>query len=202
MNIRWKKQEALRRSIRRMRAGIQPVCGLFFCLFLFVLLVVLMELFRYHTSVLYLEDALAASGLAAAVVDLEEYGISHTIRIRDGEESYRKYVQALQDNLCLDEHWNSGKEQLIAGNVRMERFIIYTVNEQECYSRERDGAGHWHLRQAPKEGMYAPNGQAVEETAIYGEVSFEVQGMWGIRLRAQKGILVDVCGEERKRGKE
>lgn len=192
MNMRWRSSVAPQRSIRSLAAGIEPVWGMFFCLFLFALLMVQMELFRYHTSALYLEDALAASGLAAAVVDLEEYGISNEIRIRDKEDCYRKYEQALRENLGLNQQWESGNPQLIAGNVRIERFIIYNVSTQGSYCEERDRQGKWRLQQAPAEGMYAPNGQLVEQTGVYGEVSYEVQGNWGIILRARKGALVDV----------
>ena len=192
MNIRCRSGVALRPSIKRMAAGIEPVCGMFFCLFLFVLIMVQMELFRYHTSALYLEDALAASGLAAAVVDLEEYGISDEIRIRDREECYRRYEQALRSNLGLNEQWQSEREQWITGNVQIEQFIIYTVGAGGSYSESRDAQGQWSLQQSLGEEIYAPNGRLIQQTGIYGQVSYDVKGLWGITLRARKGVLVDV----------
>ena len=202
MNIRWKKCAAPRRSIKALPAEIELACGLFFCLFLFVLLVVQMELFRYHTSALYLEDALAASGLAAAVVDLEEYGLTNEIIIRDRENCYEQYEQALCRNLGLDEQWQSGNEQLIAGNVKLERFIIYNVSFGGSSCEDRDARGNWNVQQAPGDGMYAPNGRLVEQTGVYGEVSYDVKGFLGIRLRARKGVLVDVVSDNWKGERE
>ena len=62
---------------------IQWVTGLWFLLFLGILLCAALQMDIYRSSSQYLEDALAASNLAAAVVDVEEYGISNEIRIDD-----------------------------------------------------------------------------------------------------------------------
>ena len=76
MNLRRKGYPP--QSIRPRAAGGQAgwSAGLFFLLFLAVLLRGFIQLEIYRTTSLYLEDALAASNLASAVVDVEEYGIS------------------------------------------------------------------------------------------------------------------------------
>ena len=55
--------------------------GVGFLLFLGVLLSACMQMEVFRASSQYMEDALAASNLAAAVVDVEEYGISHKLLI-------------------------------------------------------------------------------------------------------------------------
>ena len=55
------------------------MAGLFITLFLGVMLCAVLQLEHYRAASLYLEDALAASNLASAVVDVQEYGISHNI---------------------------------------------------------------------------------------------------------------------------
>ena len=59
------------------------VLSLFFCLFLGVFLCSFFQMESYKMSSAYLEDALAASNLASAVMDVREYGISGRIWIAD-----------------------------------------------------------------------------------------------------------------------
>ncbi len=77
----WKKG-FLRQSIKKTEEGqLEWITGLFFLLILGILLCGTLQLDVFRASAVYLEDALAASNLASAVIDVEEYGISHTILI-------------------------------------------------------------------------------------------------------------------------
>ncbi len=46
-----------------------------------------------------MEDALALSNLASAVIDIEEYGITQKVLITDPEQAYERYCHALRENL-------------------------------------------------------------------------------------------------------
>ena len=80
------KSEYPRRSIsflyRKDCGQIGWSVGFFFLVYLSVLMFAILSLEELRFSSDYLEDALAASNLASAIVDLEEYGISHTLRLR------------------------------------------------------------------------------------------------------------------------
>lgn len=190
--MNWKKKEPLQLSIKKWNAGIEPVCGLFFFLFLFVFLTVQLELTRYSTSGWYLEDALAASNLASAVIDLEEYGISHRICIRDYEQAYVLFQQAVKGNLNLDENWESVGIGLIAGPVKIQRYIIYNVQAGEIISRERTQEGNWRIATGARGTVYAPDGELIVHTGIYSEITYKVKGLFGREINACKGKLVDI----------
>lgn len=185
-----KKRECLLQSIER--GEISWTLGLWFLLFLGVILCALMQMEAFRASSQYMEDALAASNLAAAVIDVREYGISHRLQIDSPEAAYERYRKALRTNLGLDDGWECGNRGLISGPVRIKRFIVYNVNgsEIDIYSFDENGV------QARCSGIpgqeRAPNGIKVESTGIYSEISYQINGIFGLRITARKGKLADV----------
>lgn len=166
--------------------------GLWFMLFLGIILCALLQTEIFRASSQYMEDALAASNLAAAVIDVREYGISHRLKIDSPEAAYERYRRAVRANLNLDDRWECRNRGLISGPVCIESFIVYNVNggEVDVYSFDRSGAA------AHRHGVVgqerAPNGMKVENTGIYSEISYQVKGFLGIEVTARKGKLADV----------
>lgn len=191
-----KKREYQLRRINGSLGSIQWVVGLFFLLFLIALLSTEMQLGAYRVSGLYLEDALAASNLASAVIDIEEYGISHTIQIADPKEAYRKYRMAVKDNLQLDENWVGRNASLISGPVTVVKYIVYNVKEDEVKIYHIDSEGRLREDIGMLGAVAAPNGMSIETTGIYSEIAFPIKGVWGITVTAHKGKLVDIVGEK------
>lgn len=185
-----KKKECLLQSTESGQIG-WPL-GLWFMLFLGILLCVLLQLETFRASSQYMEDALAASNLAAAVIDVEEYGISHRLRIRDADEAYDRYRRAVRANLSLNELWECENKGLISGPVCIENFTVYNVSgsEVEVCSYDRDGAATRRYGTLGQET--APNGIKVESTGIYSEISYQIKGVLGIEVTARKGKLADV----------
>ncbi|MBE5862945.1 MAG: hypothetical protein E7295_08855 [Lachnospiraceae bacterium] len=195
-----RKKEYRRRSIEEdvMRGvdkgQITIFAGLFFTLFFAVVLSGYLQMEMIRSSSGYLEDALAASGLAAALIDVREYGSSHVLRIRDANESYEQYCACLKANLGLDENWECENKHLISGQVKLENYTIYNVTgDQVEYCRLDGGGQEWHTGRLGQ--VLAPNGQVVERTGTYGEISYPFQGLWGLTMQARKGKLVDIVGE-------
>lgn len=185
-----KKKECLLQSTESGQIGWS--LGLWFMLFLGILLCVLLQLETYRASSQYMEDALAASNLAATVIDVEEYGISHKLRISSLDEAYSRYLRAVRENLSLNNLWECENRELISGPVQIENFTVYNVSgcEVEVSSFDRSGAAvRWYgvLGQET-----APNGIKVENTGIYSEISYQIRGIFGIEVTARKGKLVDV----------
>ena len=132
----WKKG-FLRQSIKKTEEGqLEWITGLFFLLILGILLCGTLQLDVFRASAVYLEDALAASNLASAVIDVEEYGISHTILIEDPDRAYEIYLSALQGNLNLNEEWECPGKGLIGGQVRVLDYIVYNVHEDNVVNLE------------------------------------------------------------------
>lgn len=189
---RIKRTKAISCQLRKRVGSIQWVTGFFFLLFLTLLLCVQVQVDVYRASSLYLEDALAASNLASAVIDIEEYGISHTIRIADVAEAYERYQVAVKENLELDDNWECGNPTLISGKVTIEEYVVYNVEQERvntfCISKE----GNISKTSGALGEVKAPNGIIVEATSVYSEISFPVKGILGITTQAHKGKLADI----------
>lgn len=164
-------------------------------LFLMALIVVLFQFktYVYMVTGAYVEDALAASALASALIDVEEYGRSHNIRIADTQNAFWTYRDALYYNLALDEEGFSEKTELLTGKVRLERYIVYNVSDEEIQIASYDGEGNCLGLESAQPGMVqTPDGILVEHTTIYSRVSFQVTGLLGGIIDAGKEKSVDI----------
>ena len=112
------------RAWKAEKGQIAWITGPLLILFLGILLCTFLQVEVFRMSSVYMEDALAASNLAAAVIDVEEYGISHKLVISDVEKSYERYCEALKGNLGLNEAWECENKHLIAGAVSIEKYIV------------------------------------------------------------------------------
>ncbi len=182
------------RPLRNIESGqIHTVYGLFAMLFLMILGMTQFQLAACRASSDYLEDALAAGDLAAALIDVREYGSSHKLVIPDPEVAYETYLQALQTNLQLREDGTSAMEGLVSGPVRVLRYEVYNVDEEtgevEIYSLREGG----FVRSTGRLGsVEAPNGQKVGSTGIYSEITYPLEGIFGMEIPAHKGKLAEV----------
>lgn len=188
-----RKKGCLLRNTERGQIGWTVGLGALLFLGIFLSACVQMEVFRASSQ--YLEDALAASNLAAAVVDVEEYGISHALLVASPEDAFALYCTAIKGNLNLDDAWECPNKGLISGPVHVERFMVYNVVrdtvEVSCFNAD----GTLNYWQGTLGQETAPNGIAVEHTGIYSEISYQIRGVFGIIVPAVKGKLVDVVGK-------
>lgn len=192
-----KKKECLLRKIKlKNRGSIQWVNGFFFLLLLTFLLCAELQRSVWHSAGLYLEDALAASNLASAVIDVEEYGISHRVKISNVWAAYELYKDAVKGNLQLNDSWECANSALIAGPVIIESYIVYNVDEDGVNIYQVASGGGVTVSQGVRGSVRAPNGKVITATSVYSEISFPVKGIWGISAQAHKGKLVDIvsCG--------
>ncbi|MCM1191537.1 MAG: hypothetical protein NC123_09280 [Butyrivibrio sp.] len=190
-----KKKGCLLQSTERGQIG--WALGLWFMLFLGILLCALLQLEIFRASSQYMEDALAASNLAAAVIDVEEYGISHKLQIHDTGEAYDRYRKAVRANLSLNDLWECENKGLISGPVRIENFTVYNVSGSQVEVCSFGENGTEVRRYGTLGSETAPNGMKVENTGIYSEISYRIKGVLGIEVTARKGKLVDVVKSER-----
>ena len=187
---------SLRRAWAVSEEGQTTLCtGLFFLLFFSVVLVSYLQMEMVRSSSAYMEDAIAASGLASALIDVQEYGSTHVLRIPDVKHAYERYCTALKANLGLDENWECHNKRLISGRVTIDNYTVYNVTGESVSYCSYDG-GREHWSEGKKGNVLAPNGQVIERTGVYGEISYSFTGIWGLSVNARKGKLVDVVGEE------
>lgn len=198
-----RKRGFLRRSIRklgnsgRFPAGkeggqIEGLTGLFFTLFLGLLLCAVLQMEHYRAASLYLEDALAASNLASAIVDVREYGISHSILIARPEEAFQTYRWAVRENLNLNEAWEGQAGSLVRGPICIVQYIVYNVKSDEVTVYRFDENGQMTQWREMPGNVTAPNGSHVENTSVYSEIAYEEEAFFGVRVKAHKGNLADV----------
>lgn len=171
------------------------VLGLFLILFLAILLYMQLQLAMYKASARYLEDALALSNLASAVIDIREYGSTHKVHITDQEQAYAGYCSAVRENLGLNENYEAVGHKLISGKVEIRNYIIYNVTGTKVQVWERNGDGRILEWEGTLGEVRTPGGQTIENTGVYSEITYPVEGFLGITVTAEKSKLVDVVSE-------
>lgn len=197
--------ESIRENPARQDSGqAEWVTGLFFILILQILLYTQLQIASWQSTGMYLEDALAASNLASALIDVEEYGRSHKTLISDPVSAYGVYLNAVKENLGLDQQWESANKGLISGRVEIVDYVIYNVDQDIVSACRIDESGTVSERWTGVRGVErAPNGQLIEHTGVYSEIRFPVSGFPGVEIPAHKGKLVDILverGEENEGG--
>ncbi len=197
MDMKLKNQGLLPQSIKygKENGKISLFVGMYFVLFLTIILYASLQIERFRAASLYLEDALAASNLGAALVNLREYGKTHKILVPEAETCYEMYQYMLSQNLNLYGYNEPLPESFIEGRVTIASFIIYNVDGQVVTEYFYPKMGTSGVRQTSLSEAYAPNGVKIENTSIYSEVKFKVKCFPGLLVEAHKGKLVDIVGD-------
>lgn len=172
---------------------VEIVMGMF--AFLLVLIVMLfgLKISQFMITGAYVEDALAASNLASALIDVEEYGRNYTIKIAEPQEAFEIYREALAVNLKLDEEGKSIQRELLAGPVKILSYIVYNVTGDHTEIYFFDGNGCLEDTQTAVVGqVLTPDGKLVETTTIYSKVEFAVQGIGQQFVTVRKEKSVDI----------
>ena len=166
--------------------------SLYFILFVLVIIASILQIHTYLIIKDNTEDALAASNLASAVIDIEEYGINHNIVVSNPDNAYRLFQDALKINMGLDEEWNSTDHSGISGEVIIQEYIIYNVRGSNVDIYHFGNTTYFHTVAGGLGIVEAPNGQKIESTSVYSKISFTVEGIFNIRTEAVKDNLVDI----------
>lgn len=172
-------------------------------MFLFtVLLITILFGFRvsqYMVTSAGVEDALAASNLASAIIDLEEYGKSHIICVEDPEAAFWRYREALMVNLGLDNYLNTTNREFLASKVDILQYIVYNVRGNHISICTLDGKGKMQSQTTGRKGnVFTPDGVQVETTTIYSKIGFWVNGLLEQEIYAEKEKSIDImrCDSE------
>ncbi len=177
---------------------IEMLTGIYLIVMLVILLSAQTQIRVFMAAGSYVEDALTASNLASAVADYREYGRSGRIVIADPKAAYQLYCDALRQNLCLDENWESSRHDLICGQVKVLMYEIYIVegNNITIYSYGTEGE---NVKCVPDGlgSVYTPDRILVETTSVYSRIGFSVKGIFGTELFAVKEKTVDIVGEQK-----
>ena len=192
----WRKSGCLQRKIKS-TGKIDLLMGLVAVFVVSLIMLVCLKIAHFMIAGAYVEDALAASNLASALIDVKAYGRDHTLRISDPQGAYEIYKAALSINLQLDEEGRSFQQELLEGPVQVMEYIIYNVNENRVEMFELDSNDNMQAKSAGDVGkVYTPEGVLVESTTIYSRVRFGVAGLGQQYIQAEKEKSVDVKRNE------
>ncbi len=166
-------------------------------------IVVILILFIYRLHVIKItkytvEDAIAASNLAAAVIDLEEFGSTNEIVIKSSDDAYRIFQEALRDNLNLDGSFNPDKVGLMKGKVTIDTFIVYNVKDNDITQISYDSLGNSTINEYPDSTglLYTPDNKCIYSTTIYSKIGFSIKGYQDEEYYVYKENSVDIVNND------
>lgn len=188
-------QQKTRWRLKKQPGQVEWTYGLFGVLFLSIVICVQLQIIQYQSTNLYIEDALAASNLASALVDLEEYGRTHHIVISNPQRAYQKYCEAMKENLNLNHQWECQNKAAIWSGVEVVEYIIYNINTEYIEICRMDRQGRMEKQRGELGKVTAPNGVLVVATSVYSEVRYLVKGFLDLDVEGRKGKLVDIVEE-------
>ena len=180
--------------MKKKRGSLEYLIGL---MMITVLCILVLFGYRMHvikTTKNYVEDGLAASNLAAAVIDLKEYGATNRILVDDFSKAYDRYKEALADNLMLDADFMPEDDRLICGRVTVEEFAVYEVNGDEIAETSIDENGIISEKEYPDMAgkMATPDGAPITTVTIYSRIGFLITGYMDETYYVHKENSVDI----------
>lgn len=184
----------IRQLNKKRRGEIATFTLVYLILFLLVIEAFALQIRQYLALKSDTEDALAASNLATAVVDIQEYGISHNLIVADPDSAYRIFQDTIRVNLNLTDTWMDSTGR-ISGPVTVEQYVVYNVRGEDVEVHSYGpGVTYASVVTGGKGSLTAPNGKIIESTSIYSRISYHVAGYFGTDVPAVKDNLVDIVG--------
>lgn len=146
----------------------------------------------------YTSDALVTSNLAAATVDLKEYGTSNKIINNDFEKSFNEFSRSIKENLKLDNGFVPISKNMISSKVTIDTFSIYNVVGNDIQLTKRQANGNV-TKQVFTNGLgntKTPDGVIINTTTIYSKIGFELKGYLKNKHYAYKENSVDITDKD------
>lgn len=199
-NLLWKRIECPQQkiSLTGKRSGQIGICvGMFLCMVVLVAVLFQMKLLQYHAVSAFVEDSLAAANLASAVIDVEEYGMTHNILVESPESAFYRYREALKYNLKLDENLCSTNSEVLCGKVDILSYQVFNVIGDRVWRYRFDEDGRLlEMVELDLGTTFLPDGNKLETTSVYSKVGFFVMGLGGETIYGTKEKSVDIKREE------
>lgn len=163
-------------------------------IFLMICVLVILLTFSFRRSIIertYLEDGLAASTLAAAIIDTDVYGESEELIISDTDRAYLTFKQTLKTNLGLDDSFMPTSEAFMESQVNVLEFRVYNVKEGLVTETLYDEHGNKQVQILGVATM-TPNNKVIESTTVYSKIEFDVKGYMNQVQRETMEYCADV----------
>lgn len=189
-NMRLLKREHPQRNtdfLCKKKGKTEWILGMFIMQFILVIVVFEMQMIEVRILSDSLEDAIAAGGLASALIDIERFGRDGELVIADPLNAYDIYKQSLGGNL--------GDK---AERIVIESYVIYNVQAADKLVDiiEINEEGIAGILTGRLGEVMAPNGKLICNTGIYSEITYPVEGVFGLTTTASKNKLIEIKNEE------
>lgn len=140
------------------------------------------------------EDSIAASNLACLIVDLEEFGATHNIQIKDVNKAYDIYCNSLKGNMNLNNDFIPASEEVIKGKITIHQFILFNVSGDQITKTEILNGEFWseEIINGQVGIMTTPDGTPVSNTTVYSKIGFAVRGFMNYEHYVYKENSVDI----------
>ena len=163
-------------------------------IFFMICILIILLMFSYRRSIIersYLEDGLAASTLAAVVIDTELYGETEELTISNTDNAYLTFRQTLKTNLNLDENYVPYSNTFMESQVKVVEFRVYNVKDGLITETLYNEHGNKQV-QVLGYGAVTPNHKVVESTMVYSKIKFDVKGYMNHVQRETMEYCADV----------
>lgn len=165
---------------------------------LFVLILYVVTEKNIYSERDYVENGLAAATLSGAVADLNLYGSTGIIKIKDANKAYEDFVKSLKNNLNLDNNLYPIGKSLIISDVKIDSYIIYNVSNNDVEEINITNGVMTTIEHTSEKGkLKSPRGDIINNSSIYSKISFTIGGFMNINYdKASKECLVDITDKE------
>lgn len=205
IGFRWMKfgcqqqRNSKRIVVKKETANVDMIAGTMLFLILVLTIFFGFRMTQYMITAAGVEDALAASNLASAVINLEEYGKTHEVFIEDVSKAFQLFREALIYNLKLDENLNTTNSDFLLGQVLIKEYRIYNVRDEQVEIWVLNDLGETISYTLGKVGdINTPDNVCVESTTIYSRIEYQVAGLADRTLIGVKEKSIDIvrCDSE------
>lgn len=144
-------------------------------------------------------DGMTDALLGAAVLEEEElyaYGRNDELQILYPKRKYDIFKDLLRQEMGLTDSMTAVKVPVVDGNIQIEDFVVYSVNDSDVtvYDFDETGAYVTAIHPGQKDVLTAPNGIAVRESSLFAKIRFRVKYM-GVPLNVSRYHMVDIVDE-------
>ena len=146
-------------------------------------------------------DGMTDALLGAAVLEEEElyaYGRNDELQILYPKRKYDIFKDLLRQEMGLTDSLTAvkGSVPVVDGNIQIEDFVVYSVNDSDVtvYDFDETGAYVTAIHPGQKDVLTAPNGIAVKESSLFAKIRFRVKYM-GVPLSVSRYHMVDIVDE-------
>ncbi|MBE5928467.1 MAG: hypothetical protein E7267_03720 [Lachnospiraceae bacterium] len=141
---------------------------------------------------IFIKDGLDSACLAAALIDLEDYAKDRFIFIPNYEYNRQIFLNALKENLNLNNDYTP-KEKALFDRITVHEFIIYNIADGELYTyRYSDGKMPVLKTEGYDKNKRTPDGTLIESSTIYADIGMNVTSFAGVTKYVHVKSSVDV----------